>query len=252
LQKFVRILRSLLFYLILAFVTPVWACICFLALPLPYNQRYFITSRWNVFTIWLAKVICGVRYRIKGYENLPDAPVVLLCKHQSAWETIFILYSMPRPLSFVLKKELLYIPFFGWALGALRVIPIDRKQGMKALRQVNDQGKKRLDEGQWVIMFPEGTRMPVGERGKYRSSGTKLAIDSGALVVPIAVNSGECWPKDSFVKKPGLITVSIGKPILSQGRKPDEMMEQVEEWIESEMRVISPHVYEQEVQRAAS
>lgn len=242
-QNFILFLRSLLFTAVLLVVTPIWACICFLALPLPYSQRYYVTSRWNVFTIWLAKVVCGIRYRVKGYENLPDAPVILLCKHQSAWETIFLLCNMPRPLSFVLKKELLYIPFFGWALGALRMIPIDRKQGVKALRQVTEQGRKRLADGQWIIMFPEGTRIPVGQKGKYRGSGTKLAIDTGALVVPIAVNSGEFWPRNSFVKRPGLITVSIGKPISPEGQAQEAIMEQVETWIESEMRVISPNIY---------
>ena len=121
-------LRSLLLALVMLVVTPIWACICFLAAPLPYNQRFYVTSRWNVFIIWAAKVICGIRYRIKGAENLPDAPVILLCKHQSAWETIFLLCNMPRPLVFVFKKELMYVPFFGWALALLRMIPIDRSR----------------------------------------------------------------------------------------------------------------------------
>lgn len=250
-QNFIYFLRSLLFTLALIVVTPVWACVCFLAMPLPYRQRYYVTSRWNVFTIWLAKVICGIRYRFKGYENLPDAPVILLCKHQSAWETIFLLCNMPRPLSFVLKKELLYIPFFGWALAMLRVIPIDRKQGLRALRQVTALGKKRLAEGQWIIMFPEGTRMAVGKKGKYHGSGAKLAIDAQAMVVPIAVNSGECWPRNSFIKKPGLITVSVGKPISSEGLSQNAIMEQVETWIESEMRVISPRIYSKSDEHAA-
>jgi len=253
LQNFIFFLRSLLFTLVLVIVTPVWACVCFLALPLPYRQRYYVTSRWNVFAIWLAKVVCGIRYRVKGYENLPDAPVVLLCKHQSAWETIFLLYSMPRPLAFVLKKELLYVPFFGWALALMRVIPIDRKQGMRALRQVTALGKKRLEEGQWIIMFPEGTRMPVGEKGKYHASGTKLAIDTKALVVPIALNSGECWPRNSFIKRPGLVTVSIGKPISPEGKRQEAMMAQVENWIESEMRIISsPGIYSKSDEHVSS
>lgn len=238
-------LRSLLLALVMLVVTPIWACLCFLAAPLPYNQRFYVTSRWNVFIIWAAKVICGIRYRIKGAENLPDAPVILLCKHQSAWETIFLLCNMPRPLVFVFKKELMYVPFFGWALALLRMIPIDRSSGKNAFKNMVMHGRKRLADGQWIIMFPEGTRIPVGEKGQYKSGGVRLAIHTKTLVVPIAVNSGECWPKNSFIKRPGLVTVSIGQPISPDGRRPDELMDQVEAWIEAEMRVISPAVYAQ-------
>jgi len=214
-----------------------------LAAPLPYNKRYFVTSRWNVFIVWCAKWICGINYQFKGYENFPDAPAIILSKHQSAWETIFLLANLPRPLVFVFKKEILYIPFFGWGIALLRMIPIDRKQGKNAFKSVVAHGKRRLKDGQWIIMFPEGTRIPVGQQGKYKSGGTRLAVETGAVVVPIALNSGECWPKNSFIKKPGTVTVSVGKPISSEGKSPDELMEQVEQWIESEMRVISPHAY---------
>jgi 1-acyl-sn-glycerol-3-phosphate acyltransferase len=236
-------LRSLLFVSLMTVTAILWSFICFLAAPLPYNKRYFITSRWNVFNIWAAKVICGIRYQIKGFENLPDAPVILLSKHQSAWETIFLLCSMGRPLVYVFKKELMWVPFFGWALGLMRMIPIDRSKGKDAFKQVVETGKLRLADGQWIIMFPEGTRIAVGKKGKYKSGGTRLAIETGAFVVPIAHNSGECWPKNSFLKLPGLITVSIGKPIPSAGETPDSLMRQVESWIEGEMRVISPDVY---------
>ncbi len=214
-----------------------------LAAPLPYNKRYFVTSRWNVFIVWCAKWICGINYQFKGFENFPDSPAIILSKHQSAWETIFLLANLPRPLVFVFKKEILYIPFFGWGIALLRMIPIDRKQGKNAFKTVVAHGKRRLKDGQWIIMFPEGTRTQVGSQGKYKSGGTRLAIETGAVVVPIALNSGECWPKNSFIKKPGTITVSVGKPISPEGKTPDELMEQVEQWIESEMRVISPHAY---------
>jgi 1-acyl-sn-glycerol-3-phosphate acyltransferase len=236
-------LRSLLFMLMMVVATVIWSGVCMLAAPLPYNKRYYVTSRWNVFVIWAARVVCGIEYEVKGRENLPDGPAVLLSKHQSAWETIFLLANMPRPLVFVFKKEILYIPFFGWGIALLRMIPIDRKQGKHAFKSVVMQGKRRLQGGQWIIMFPEGTRTPVGSQGKYKSGGTRLAVETETPVVPIAVNSGECWPKNSFVKKPGKITVSIGKPISPEGQTPDGMMEQVEQWIESEMRVISPHAY---------
>jgi 1-acyl-sn-glycerol-3-phosphate acyltransferase len=236
-------LRSLLFGVLMLVATVVWAPMCFLFAPLPYAQRYFWTARWNWFVIWAAKAVCGIDYRIKGMENLPDAPAILLSKHQSAWETIFYLCFMPRPLVFVFKKEILYIPFFGWGIALLRMIPIDRRRGRDAFSQILEQGKKRLASGQWIILFPEGTRIPVGQRGKYKGGGARLAVETNTVVVPIAMNSGECWPKNSFIKKPGVITVSIGKPIAPQGATPNELMQQVENWIESEMRVISPDVY---------
>lgn len=237
------LLRSVLFALIMFVATVVWSFVCFLVAPFPYTTRYYVTSRWNMFIVWLAEVLCGIRYQVKGAENLPDEPVILLSKHQSAWETIFLLWKMPRPLVFVLKRELIFIPLFGWALALLRMIPIDRKHGKDAFAQVVKEGRRRLQDGQWIIMFPEGTRIPVGQRGKYKGGGARLAVETQTPVVPIALNAGECWPRNTFIKKPGLITVSIGKPISPQGLNAIELMQQVENWIESEMRVISPHVY---------
>ena len=236
-------LRSLLFMAILTVVTIPWACLCIICAPLPYRTRYYVTSRWNFFAIWLAKVLCGIRYQVKGFENLPDAPVILLSKHQSAWETIFLIRAMPRPLVYVFKRELIMVPFFGWALGLLRMIPIDRSKGKDAFAAVVQHGRRRLASGLWIIMFPEGTRTQPGKQGKYKAGGTRLAIETNTPVVPIALNSGECWGKNSFIKKPGLITVSIGKPIVPDGEDPTTLVKKVENWIESEMRVISPHLY---------
>jgi 1-acyl-sn-glycerol-3-phosphate acyltransferase len=237
-------LRSLVFALLMVVATLIWAPLCFLFAPLPYAQRYRLTSVWNRVVIWGAKAICGIRYQIKGWENLPDAPVILLSKHQSAWETIFYLLVMPRPLVYVFKKELLYIPFFGWGIALLRMIPINRQRGKDAFAQVVEAGRKRLADGQWVIMFPEGTRSYVGSKGKYKAGGTRLAVETNTPVVPIAMNAGECWPKNSFIKKPGMITVSIGKPISPEGLTSNALIEKVENWIESEMRVISsPGIY---------
>jgi 1-acyl-sn-glycerol-3-phosphate acyltransferase len=237
-------LRSILFMLLMAAATLVWAPLCFLFAPLSYNRRYYMTVRWNVFVIWAAKVVCGIRYQVKGYENLPDAPAIVLSKHQSAWETIFYCFTMPRPLVYVFKKELTYIPFFGWGIALMRMIPIDRGKAKDAFAQVVEQGRKRLADGQWIIMFPEGTRIPVGRKGKYKGGGARLAVETNTVVVPVAMNAGECWPKNSFIKKPGLITVSIGKPISPEGLTAMELMQQVENWIESEMRVISsPGIY---------
>jgi len=227
-------------------ITIPWACICFVVLPLPYRTRFFVTTRWNHMIIWLAKALCGINYRTIGRENLPDAPVILLSKHQSAWETIFLCYALPRPVVFVLKRELLYMPFFGWALALLRMIPIDRSKGKDAFAQVVRIGRQRLADGVWVIIFPEGTRTQVGKAGRYKAGGARLAVETNTPVVPIAVNSGECWGRNSFIKKPGTITVSIGKPISPEGLDPAALMQKVENWVEAEMRVISPHIYAKE------
>lgn len=235
--------RSLLFAVLIVIATVIWAIGCFAFLLLPYRQRYWMIIRWNVFICYAAKYVCGIHWHVKGFDNLPDAPVILLSKHQSAWETIFYCWLMPRPLIFVFKKSLLFIPFFGWGLAMLRMIAIDRSRGREAMTQVIETGKQRLNDGQWVIMFPEGTRTPVGSQGKYKNGGAILAIGTDTPVVPIAVNSGDCWPRNAFIKKPGTIVVSIGTPISPQGLSANELMEKVEHWIESEMRVITPGAY---------
>lgn len=236
-------LRSALFLLLIVLATVIWALACFGFMVLPYRQRYYLITRWNVFVTLAARTVCGIRWEVRGMENLPDAPVILLSKHQSAWETIFYCWLMPRPLIFVFKKELLYIPFFGWGLAMMRMIAIDRSKGRDAMAQVIQTGRHRLDDGQWVIMFPEGTRTPVGGQGKYKAGGAILAIGTQTPVIPIAMNSGDCWPRNAFIKKPGLITVSIGKPISPEGLTPSALMAKVENWIESEMRVITPAAY---------
>ena len=212
--------RSLVFALLIVIATVIWAIACFGFLLLPYRQRYWMIIRWNVFITYAAKYVCGIHWTIKGFENLPDTPVILLSKHQSAWETIFYCWAMPRPMIFVFKKSLLLIPFFGWGLAMLRMIAIDRSKGREAMAQVIATGKRRLDDGQWVIMFPEGTRTMVGSQGKYKPGGAILAVGTNTSVVPIAVNSGDCWPRNAFIKKPGTITVSIGKPISPEGLEP--------------------------------
>ena len=236
-------IRSLLLALLMIVATVVWAIGCFSFVLLPYRQRYWMITRWNVFVTLAARYVCGIRWQIKGFENLPDGPAILLSKHQSAWETIFYCWLMPRPLIFVFKKSLLYIPFFGWGLAMLRMIAIDRSKGREAMAQVIQTGKRRLDDGQWVIMFPEGTRTRVGTQGKYKAGGAILALGTRTPVVPIAINSGDCWPRNSFIKTPGVITVSIGQPISPEGLSAGELNSRVENWIESEMRVIAPHAY---------
>lgn len=238
------LLRSLLFALFQAITLPPYGIMLVLVAPfLPLHARYKLTIGWPRLTIWAARVILGIRWQWKGYHNLPKGPAVLLSKHQSAWETLAYVSWMPTELCFVFKRELLFVPFFGWGIALLKMIHINRRQGGKAMEQILRQGKQRLTEGRWVIFFPEGTRIAPGKQGKYRSGGTRLACAAGVPVVPIAVNSGDCWPRNAFVKTPGEITISIGKPIDSSGKTPDALMDEVERWIESEMRVLSPHQY---------
>ncbi|MDI9331337.1 MAG: lysophospholipid acyltransferase family protein [Alphaproteobacteria bacterium] len=213
------------------------------------ERLYWWAVRWLRWSIEGARLIMGLRYRIEGYENLPlgeTSPAILLVKHQSTYETFLMPVIMPHPLAYVFKKELLRVPFFGWAMGRLDMIHIDRSQRAQAFNKVVAQGRELLDRGVWVIMFPEGTRIPRGERGAYKTGGTRLAIETGAPVIPIAVTSAKCWPRKALIKRPGVVDVSIGAPIPSQGREPDELMRQVEGWIEAEMRRLDPEAYPQE------
>jgi len=209
---------------------------------------------WSMARAWLrtaisgAHWILGIRVRVRGWEHLPqgeNSAAILLVKHQSTLETFLLPSLMPHPLAFVFKKELLYVPFFGWAMSRLDMVHIDRTQRAQAFSKVVAQGKELLGRGVWVIMFPEGTRIPRGEKGVYKSGGTRLAIETGAPVFPIAVNSALVWPRKAFVKYPGVVDVSIGPGIPSKGRHPEEMMREVEAWIEAEMRRIDPDAYPQ-------
>jgi len=243
-------IRSTLFLAFQIVTVVPYALLCLVWAPLPLHWRYRLTVGWPRMVIWAAKVLLGIRHEVRGAHNLPDAPAILLSKHQSSWETLFYPTYMPRELCYVFKRELLYLPFFGWGIGLLDMVHIDRRRGNDAFDHVVRQGARKLAQGRWIIMFPEGTRTPVGSQGRYKSGGARLAIRTGVPVVPIAVNSGECWPRRAFLKRPGLITVSIGAPIASEGKTPDQLSAEVERWIEAEMRRLSPHAYSrQQAQR---
>lgn len=227
-------LRSLVFNLGMWVTIPPFALLALLLIPLPPVTRSRIVGGWAHFIMWWLKVTCGLRYRVIGRENIPEHASVVLSKHQSAWETIAFQTIFP-PQIWVLKRELLWIPFFGWALAAVSAIAIDRGAGREALKQLVAQGKDRLQRGLWVVIFPEGTRVAPGERGKYHIGGAWLSTHTNATVVPVAHNAGEFWRKNSLLKQAGVITVSIGKPIDATGMKTDELNKQVEEWIEAEM-----------------
>jgi 1-acyl-sn-glycerol-3-phosphate acyltransferase len=211
------------------------------------DPLYWFCMGWLRVAIWGARVICGVQYRLQGMDRLPapDAltPVILCPKHQSTWETFAFPTIMSHPLAYVFKKELLLVPFFGWAMGRLDMIHIDRSKRAEAWAKVAEQGRRLMARGVWVIMFPEGTRTPRGSQGVYKSGASRLAVVTGAYLVPIAVSSAKCWPRKSFLLRPGVIDVSIGEPIASAGRDADELMREVEIWIEGEMRRLDPDAY---------
>jgi len=241
-------LRSTLFLAWMAItVVPYALTVLVASLFLRGDPLYWICIAWLRVVIWGARVICGVRHRVHGMDRLPSAdplaPVILAPKHQSTWETFALPTLMSHPLAFVFKRELLYVPFFGWAIGRLDMIHIDRSKRAEAWSKVAARGKALLARGHWVIMFPEGTRIPRGSQGVYKSGATRLAIATGVPVVPIAVSSAKCWPRKSFVLRPGVIDISIGAPIASSGRQPEEMMREVEIWIEAEMRRLDPEAY---------
>jgi 1-acyl-sn-glycerol-3-phosphate acyltransferase len=248
-QRFLWALRSALFFLFMAVTVVPWATFVVIISPIVSSTRlYWVCAGWLGTSIWGAKVICGVKYRIQGMDNVPTAAngkaaVLLAPKHQSTWETFAFPAIMPHPLAYVFKRELLWIPFFGWAIGSLDMIHINRGRASEAWRKVSEQGKRLMGEGNWVIMFPEGTRAARGEKGEYKTGATRLAVSAGVPIVPIAVTSARCWPRKSFLLRPGTIDVSIGAPIATEGRRPDELMREVEGWIEAEMHRLDPEAY---------
>ena len=240
-------LRSLLHLLVMGVTVVPWAIVVIVVSPFVSSTRlWWMCAGWLRVAVKSGEWLLGIRTRVSGMANLPlgeTAPAILLVKHQSTWETFLLPTLMPHPLAFVFKKELLYVPFFGWAMGRLDMVHIDRSKRAQAFNKVVEQGRRLLAKGTWIIMFPEGTRITRGEVGQYKSGGTRLAIQTGAPVIPIAVTSGRCWPRKALIKRPGVVDVSIGAPIPSAGREPDEMMREVQAWIEAEMRRLDPEAY---------
>ncbi len=239
----ISVLRAALYQLFLIVTVIPYAFACILWAPLPRPWRYRLTVGWPRLAVWGAKVFLGIRWQVKGWDNLPDGPGIVLSKHQSAWETLFFPAYMPRELCFVYKRELHYVPFFGWGLALLDMIPINRSKGRDAFEQVIRTGQKRIDEGRWPILFPEGTRIAAGKTGRYKMGGALLASRTNTPIIPVAHNAGELWPRKAFIKRAGLVTVSIGPLIDPTGLTPDEVNEKVKTWIEGEMRVLNPERY---------
>ncbi len=230
-------LRSLIFLLLQLLLTPIFSTLAILTFPFPPLTRYRLISSYARTMIWLLGIVCGIRHRVIGLENVPDEPCIVLCKHQSAWETLALQCILP-PQVWVLKRELLWLPFFGWGLAMTSPIAIDRSDGKGAMKQLLKQGKERLKQGFFVVIFPEGTRIPYGKRGKYKIGGALLASSARVPVLPIAHNAGKLWGRNSFIKRAGLVTMSIGAPIQTGGIKADEINARAETWIEAEIQRI--------------
>ncbi|MFT4174957.1 MAG: lysophospholipid acyltransferase family protein [Rhodocyclaceae bacterium] len=246
-----NIVRSIVFALVIIALTLPFAFIALASAPFPPQTRYRWISGWAKMMMRVMPVVLGIRHRVIGRENITDSPAVILCKHQSAWETIAMQQIFP-PVAFVLKRELLRIPFFGWGLAQMPIVSIDRSAGRDALAQVVEQGKQRLAEGFWVVVFPEGTRAAVGTARRYKVGGATLACEAGVPVIPVAHNAGEFWRRNAFVKSAGEIVVSIGPVIDTQGRTPEEVNTLSEAWIESEMQRLFPHHYKGQATRIVS
>lgn len=239
-MKLIQAIRALLLYIANFFLS--FTILTMILLVLPFSKKHWpfkIASWWGTMSALQSKWICGMRYKIIGQENIPKEPVVFLVKHQSAWETITLTGILP-PSCFVVKEALLKIPVYGWGIRALRYIPISRDAGMKAFKQVIRDGKQRVACGLSVIIFPEGTRIMPGEHPKFHKSGASLAKAAGCKIVPIALNSGSCWRRNTFIKRAGLIKVVIGEPIETHGRTTDEVNKEVYNWIKEQMQKIQP------------
>jgi 1-acyl-sn-glycerol-3-phosphate acyltransferase len=228
------LLRSLIFVFFHVLTAIVFSLLGVLLWPLPFKWRYIAVSRWALLNLWLLEKICGVRYEVEGRENISDQASVILCKHQSSWETLALQAVFP-PQVWVLKRELLWIPFFGWGLASLKPIAIDRAAGRQALNQIIEQGKKRLSAGYWVVVFPEGTRIPSGKMGRFGVGGAKLAVEAGVPITPVAHDAGKAWPRHGFIKYPGVIKLIIGPVISSQNQTAVELNQIVHQWMTDQM-----------------
>jgi len=235
-------LRSFLFLLGGVLVTAVFGILVPLGGLFGYRGGCWVARVYGRIMLGWSVISLGIRYEVQGWENVPDFPVVFMAKHQSAWETLFMDACFP-PQCWIVKRELLWLPFVGWSLLAIRCIAINRSSGHSARDQIVEQGARRLKQGMWVSIFPEGTRVAPGQRGRYGIGGSLLATRTGTPILPMAHNAGEVWPRYAFRKHPGVVKVVIGPLIRTQGRDVVSVNNEVEAWIEARMREISPERY---------
>ena len=233
-------LRALLFYTGLSLVTIVFAILSIFFLPLRFPLRFFLISRWTVFCLWWLRCCCGVRCRVLGRENIPRQPGIVMCRHQSVWETLF-LQTIFIPQTWVIKRELLWLPFFGWGLATLKPVAINRNEPKQALRLLLRQGCERIRSGCWLVLFPEGTRVRPGEIKPWQPGGALVAAKAQVAITPVTHNAGALWTRNAWKKYPGTITMIIGAPINTAGKSTRHIMQQVENWVrEADAQLPSP------------
>ena len=226
-------------YLSMFMITTLIFCVpMMLSYLVPLLWRYRLVRIYAMVNLWMLKVLCGLSYRIEGMVNLPGAPAVIFSKHQSTWETFCFIVELPAA-AYVAKRELLWVPFFGWGMSALNYITIDRSSGRKAIEKIVAQARDRLARGLWIIVFPEGTRRPAGAPPQYKIGGAVMAVETGVPVVPVALNAGEFWPRHSLIKWPGEITMSIGPAIDTAGKKAEQVRDEARQWIEAKMEQLT-------------
>jgi len=226
-------LRSLLFSSIVIITVTFYSFFCVAAFILPTRYRCAMIAGWTSFMLWVLKVVCGIKVKVEGIKNIPkDSNGIVMCKHQSTWETFFLPQHFPQ-VAIILKKQLLWVPFFGWGLASTDPIAIDRSKKSSAMEQILKKGKEYLNKGRWILVFPEGTRIPYGQVGKYNLGGARLATHTGYPIIPVAHNAGRFWPRRRFIKIPGTVHVVFGPLIETKDRSPEDVMAEVKEWIES-------------------
>lgn len=231
-----QFIRSLIFVIFSQVFTVFYSFICMASYPFSMQCRYNVVMGWTRMMVWSIQYLCGVKYEVEGLHHIPkDRVGIVLSKHQSTWET-FYLPTVFNLCAIILKRELLWVPFFGWGLGALSPISINRQARSSAMAQIISKGKKCLQKGRWILIFPEGTRIPYGEVGKYKLGGARLAVETGYPVLPVAHNAGRYWPKRKIMKYPGTIKVVFGPLIETEGLTPDEVMAKTQEWIETTIK----------------
>lgn len=231
-------LRSFLFWIVFALLIVVFTILLILSFPLPFEKRFLLTRAWSTLSIAWLQLTCKLRYEVQGSENISAQPGIVFSKHQSTWETLTLNFWF-TPQSWVIKRELLWAPIFGWGAYMMDPIALDRGAGKKAIDQLVEQGRQRLEKGRWIIIFPEGTRIAPGKKGRYRIGGAVLAERTGYPITPVAHNAGEFWPRRQFIKKPGVIQVRIGPRIETKGKTAQQILDEAEHWIESEMAEIT-------------
>jgi len=231
-------LRSLAFWVVFPVSLVLFATLLLLTVPFSLQTRWALVQYWVNFILWWLRITCKLSHEIQGAENITREAGIVFSKHQSTWETIALQKIFPLQV-WVAKRELMWIPFFGWGLALMKCIHIKRGSGKAAIKQLVTQGKARMEEGIWVVIFPEGTRIPAGKKGRYHIGGAVLAEQTGRAIVPVAHNAGEYWPRRSFIKRPGVIQVRIGAPISPAGKSAQQLLEEASGWIEAQMAQIT-------------